>query len=261
MGKKVIVKTKVRVKKVRLKRRRFYYVNPIVRIWLTFKGKRDGKNISNHARVSPFVEFEKSKINKYKSKILYTLEKKTMLLLARYDKALAMLEQQSFIVKDIMERLNGSCYPEEIVIVKNQGLPSNIESMLDVKRDSEKSLDETAIRLRRFKEYQRNLMPVRKELFNEMQKLLIIYQNLCVYAANIDGIHSQANTLIAQYVSYINMRISLYRHGWLHNKSNQDQVPELLNCDDFNLKDTNRTIYIDVKIKEIIDVYDKIMKS
>lgn len=257
MKARIKIKSRTKVKKVTLQRKRLYYINPIVRWWLIAMGKRDSKKHQNIATVHPFVDYEKAKIEKYVSKIMCIFNRKTMPIFAYYDKTLTMLEQQIYIVNNLIERLKDSHYPEEIVIVKNQGAIDKFDDMLDVKRDSENSLDNTAIRLRRFKEYQQNLSPVRKELYNEMQKLLIIYQELCVYAANIEGIRSQAEMLVKQYVSYINMRISLYKKGWLAN--NKVKVPELISQDSFNLPESKRKIYVDDKINEIIKDYGKIM--
>lgn len=261
MNSKKALKKKLRVKKVTLQRKKYYYINPIVRLWLFIVGKRDSKkNICNSGSF-PFVDFQKSKINKYASTIMYNFERKTMSLFANFDKQLTMLEQQSYIVTELIGRLENKLYPEEIVISSNANLPNDIKEMLEVKRISEKNLEETAIKIRRFREYQQNLAPVRKELFNEMQKLLAIYQVLCFYAANIDGIHRQANMLIKQYISYINMKISIYKRGWITNNSQSKNTPEPIETDFFLLSVPNRTIYIDDKIKKIIEDYDKIMNN
>ena len=251
---------KLRIKRITFQRKKCYYINPIVRLWLVFIGKRDNKRMQN-AEVFPFVDFEKSKIDKYSSKISYLLRRKTMTLFANFDIQIILLKQQLFIVNDLIERLENKTYPEEIVISENTDLPDKIKKMLEVKRISEKDLEDTAIKIRRFREYQQNLSPVRIELFNEMQKLLTIYQDLCFYSANIEGIYEQANMLIKQYISYINMRISLYKRGWCTKNSNQNHIPKLIEQDTFLLCGKNRIIYIDDKIQKIIDDYEKIINS
>lgn len=249
----------LRIKKVIWQRKKCYYINPIVRLWLVFLGKRDSKKSKHNIVVFPFVDLEKSKIDKYVSKISYSLGRKTMSLFANFDNRITMLEQQLFIVNDLIKRLENKTYPEEIVISDNDDLPDKIMKMLKVKRISENDLEETAIKIRRFKEYHKNLASVKAELFNEMQKLLAIYQDLCFYSANIEGIYVQANMIIRQYISYINIRVSLYRRGWIKNDIHQKNMPELIDPDSFLLSSQNRTLNIDDKIKKITDSYEKIM--
>lgn len=260
MNKRNRAKKYLWIKRVTFQRKKCYYINPIIKLWLVLIGKRDNKNMQN-TKAFPFVDFEKSKINKYSSRISYLLRKKTMTLFANFDRQITLLKQQLFVVNNLIGRLENKTYPEEIVISENIDLPGKIKKMLEVKRISEKDLEDTAIKIRRFREYQQNLAPVRIELFNEMQNLLTIYQDLCFYAANIEGIYEQANMLINQYISYINMRISLYRRGWCTNNNNHDKIPELVEPSTFLLSSQNRNIYIDDKIKKIIEDYEKIMNS
>lgn len=252
-------KKNLRIKKVLWQKKKCFHINPLTKLWLVFIGKRDSKKYIQNAGVFPFIDFENSKIIKYASKTSYILRKNTISLFAHFDKQMTLLEQQLYKVNELLNRLENKPYPEEIVITNNKNLSDNISEMLKIKRISEKDLEETAIKIRRFKEYQQNLEPIRKEMFNEMQNLLIIYRDLCFYSANIEGIYAQANMLIKQYISYINMRISLYKRGWIANTNQQNNMPQLIATDKFFLS-PNKTIYIDDKIKKTIDNYEKIMK-
>lgn len=255
--------SKGKILKIYFPKKRLYYISPIKWLLLIFLGARDAKCKAYIDTDFPFVEYERSKVNKYVAKLVHILQKRTSILKLNFDSEIIVLEQRMYAVAELTKRLEGSVFPEEIVIVEHNGLPEKLTKFLETKRECEKSLDDKAIRARRFNEYQKNLLPIKNELTSEMHKLMRSYKFLIGLVSNLNSLYEQVNTLIRKYVSFINMQIALYRRGWFIMKNKKGlpgAVPCELNYEGFVINYEPRIEDIQKSITDIIDRYKNILK-
>lgn len=210
---------------------------------LLHKGKKDGKkNIpyidSRGYCISPTIQEESNSVLVMLSNVYSYLNRKNTDCYIMTETAFSEFEQRALEIERLhnflKEKMKQFDEPINISVV-NQALTEEVKEMLNSKRESEKDLEPIGIRLRRFREYQRQIEPFRKQFVIARKKLEQDFENVSKCAAQVELIDEQLRIISHKFYSVANTRLSWYWQGVLKKHKQKDQfksqIPRVIEAD------------------------------
>lgn len=202
------------------------------KIRLQYKGKKDGKKgipylDSNGHWISPTIQEESNNVSVLISNVYSYLNRKNTECYIRTETAISEFEQRALEIERLHNFLKEKMkrFDETInVSTKNNSLTEELKEMLNSKRESEKDLEPIGIRLRRFREYQRQIEPFRKQFVIARKKLEQDFKKVSNYSAQVELIDEQLRIISHEFYSAANTRLSWYWQGVLKKHAQKEQI-------------------------------------
>jgi len=152
------------------------------------------------------------------------VEKRTAPTRIQCDVIISDISLRSAAISELKERLQDK-FPPEMDITVDDNLPLELQHMLATVRVNEQGLDPVGLRLRRWAEYQKLLQPLRAQLAENQNALRGLINTLTDSLTRITVAESLARALHAEFVSYVNRRITHYWQGVMKNHPQSDTLP------------------------------------
>lgn len=202
------------------------------KIALKCRGKRDGKqNIptvyANTIPSSPTIHREQARVDECMAYIAEKIDVKTAVTYVDTEALMAHFWQAEQEYRRMHDRLKDELKPNTIIVVDHDGISSTQQDMLKAKRTNEEKLDSIGLRLRRFREYQKNLEALRTQLSELEDTLEKDYQAIKTNHAQIQFLDSLLDTFFLKYSAKIDKRLSWYWQGVLKKHPDSTTMPQV----------------------------------
>lgn len=209
--------------------------NIFSKCWLKHLGKIDGKNKipveNNNIWSSPTIDREHARLKGCMSVVSEKINIKNNKLYIRTEYMISEFEQAALEYKRLHEHLAEKISLDDIVIIDSSALDDDQKAMLNLKRENEEPLDNTGIRMRRFSEYQANLIQMRSQLVKSKLELERLYRAIVGNFSEIERLDTFIETSFWKYSSKIEKRLSWYWQGvLLKNSKNKDSKRAYTAC-------------------------------
>lgn len=220
--KKIIYKT-VTIKKSR------FHTDIFAKLHLKCQGKRDGKKgmppvSANGNHMTPNVKKEHDRIYNY---MAYAVGKIDEYNTQHYQNLQALIADFTGKAEDInkLYQFLQNTPSDLCLYIPTSNLSPEFEAFLSSKRVSEQGLDDTAIRQRRFEEYQRKLIKYKEKYAALRKELDELYKNIMVCFDMIQKNINLAKPMFWKASAEIDIRLSWYWQGVLLKHKDAKTLP------------------------------------
>ncbi len=246
--------------------------NIFSKCWLKHLGKVDGKNNipveNDKVWFSPTIDREHARLKGCMAAVSEKINIKNNKLYIRTEYMISEFEQAAMEYERLHAHLIKKISLDDIIIIDSSELDNDQKEMLKVKRDNEEFLDKSGVRIRRFNEYQANLVQLRSQLITSKGDLERLYRAIVGNLAEIKRLDTFIETSFWKYSSKIEKRLSWYWQGVLFKNSKKEPKdrkhytacpPKSENKEFVDLHKEKRNELIK-KIDEVEKVHEKVCK-
>lgn len=202
--------------KVHIKKPHFH-TNVFSMLWLKWQGKRDGKTgipqtDSAHDEMTPNIKKEHDRIYSYMAYVIKKIDVYNAIYCKDLQSLITNFNCKVENIKVLYELLKDK--PSDICLyIPKMSVDIEFEAYLSSKRDHEKSLDEMALRQRRFDEYQQKLEKYRKKYATLRTEIDDLYVSIMICYDIIKNNINIAKPMFWKASSEIDIRLSWYWQG------------------------------------------------